>query len=72
LISFLVKLSIVLSVMGITLYFAMGDTSAWLTFALIKRLIYITGLVILGAISYFSTLMLLGFRPRDYLRRVER
>ncbi|MEY3883316.1 MAG: hypothetical protein RLZZ379_594, partial [Pseudomonadota bacterium] len=41
-------------------------------FALIKRLIYITGLVILGAVSYFSTLMLLGFRPRDYLRRVER
>ncbi len=71
-ISFLVKLSIALSVMGVTLYFAMGDTSTWLTFALIKRLIYITGLVILGAISYFSTLMLLGFRPRDYLRRVER
>jgi putative peptidoglycan lipid II flippase len=71
-ISFLVKLSIALSVMGVTLYFAMGDTTAWLAFALIKRLIYITGLVILGAVSYFSTLMLLGFRPRDYLRRVER
>ena len=71
-ISFLVKLSIALSVMGVTLYFAMGDTSAWLTFSLIKRLIYITGLVVLGAISYFATLMLLGFRPRDYLRRVER
>jgi putative peptidoglycan lipid II flippase len=71
-ISFLVKLSIALSVMGVTLYFAMGDTSAWLTFGLMTRLIYITGLVILGAVSYFSTLMLLGFRPRDYLRRVER
>jgi putative peptidoglycan lipid II flippase len=50
----------------------MGDTSAWLTFGLMKRLLYITGLVILGGVSYFASLMLLGFKPRDYIRRVER
>lgn len=68
--SFLINLSLALSVMGVTLYFAMGDTGAWLTFGLMKRLSYLTGLVTLGGVSYFATLMLLGFRPRDYIRRV--
>jgi putative peptidoglycan lipid II flippase len=69
---FLAKLLVALSVMGVVLYFAMGDVSAWLDFGLMKRLIYISGLVALGGISYFAALMLLGFRPRDYIRRVER
>jgi putative peptidoglycan lipid II flippase len=58
--------------MGGVLYLAMGDAKAWLEFTLIKRLLYMSGLVVLGAVSYFSTLMLLGFRPRDYIRRVNR
>lgn len=69
---FLLKLLVALVVMGSVLYFAMGDASAWLEFTLIKRLMYMGGLVVLGAVSYFSTLMLLGFRPRDYIRRVNR
>lgn len=66
------KLLVALSVMGAVLYFAMGDTSAWLEYDLIKRLLYLSGLVMLGGVSYFATLLLLGFRPRDYIRRVER
>ncbi|MDO9366709.1 MAG: murein biosynthesis integral membrane protein MurJ [Methylotenera sp.] len=69
---FLLKLSVALVVMGGVLYLAMGDARAWLEFTLIKRLMYMCGLVTLGAASYFSTLMLLGFRPRDYIRRVNR
>ncbi|MES2012416.1 MAG: murein biosynthesis integral membrane protein MurJ [Pseudomonadota bacterium] len=69
---FLLKLLLALSVMGVALYFAMGDTSAWLHFGLMKRLLYLSGLVVLGGVSYFATLMLLGFRPRDYIRRVNR
>jgi putative peptidoglycan lipid II flippase len=69
---FTLKLLVALSVMGAALYFAMGDTSAWLHFGLMKRLLYISGLVILGGVSYFATLFILGFRPRDYIRRVER
>jgi len=69
---FLLKLLMALSVMGVALYFAMGDTSAWLHFGLMKRLLYLSGLVVLGGVSYFATLMLLGFRPRDYIRRVNR
>ncbi|MDZ4210531.1 MAG: murein biosynthesis integral membrane protein MurJ, partial [Methylotenera sp.] len=69
---FLLKLAVGLSVMGVTLFYAMGDTNAWLHFSLIKRLLYVFGLVTLGGVSYFATLMLLGFRPRDYIRRVNR
>lgn len=69
---FLAKLSVALVVMGVVLYYAAGDVNAWLAFGLIKRLIYISGLVVLGGVSYFATLMLLGFRPRDYMRRVNR
>lgn len=69
---FLLKLSVALFVMAAVLYFAMGDAGSWLTFSLIKRLIYISGLVMLGGASYFATLMLLGFKPRDYMRRVNR
>jgi putative peptidoglycan lipid II flippase len=69
---FLVKLLLALVFMGVVLHYAMGDASAWLEFSLIKRLIYISGLVLLGAVSYFAMLMLLGFKPRDYIRRVNR
>lgn len=69
---FLLKLFVALSVMGVVLYFAMGDAKTWLGFHLLERLTYISGLVVLGAASYFATLLLLGFKPRDYMRRVNR
>ena len=69
---FLAKLAVALTVMGVVLHYAMGDADTWLGYHLMKRLIYITGLVLLGGVSYFATLLLLGFRPRDYIRRVNR
>jgi putative peptidoglycan lipid II flippase len=68
---FLIKLVAALSVMTVVLYFAMGDASDWLHFGLMKRLLYIGGLIVLGGLSYFATLLLLGFRPKDYMRRVK-
>jgi putative peptidoglycan lipid II flippase len=67
---FLVKLVVALMVMGVVLYYVKGDTTVWIQFSLMKRLLGIAGLVSLGAVSYFATLMLLGFKPRDYIRRV--
>lgn len=69
--TFLIKLFAALGVMTLVLYFAMGEASAWLHFSLMKRLSYISGLVVLGGLSYFATLLLLGFRPKDYMRRVK-
>ena len=70
-VAFVLKLLVALGVMGVALYFAMGDTGAWLHYGLMKRLLYISGLVLLGGVSYFASLALLGFRPRDYMRRVK-
>ncbi len=69
---FLLKLAIALAVMGGILYFAMGETSAWLKYGVVQRIAYLGGLVALGGISYFATLFLLGFRPKDFMRRVAR
>lgn len=68
---FFSKLLLALSVMAVVLYFAMGSASEWLHFGLAKRLLYLSLLVALGGASYFFTLFLLGFRPRDYIRRVK-
>ncbi|PPD56510.1 MAG: murein biosynthesis integral membrane protein MurJ [Methylotenera sp.] len=68
---FLMKLLLALGVMTVVLYFAMGDASAWLNFSLMKRLIYLSALVVLGGLSYFASLFVLGFRPKDYMRRVK-
>ena len=68
---FIMKLLLALGVMTAVLYFAMGDASAWLNFSLIKRLIYLGGLVTLGGLSYFATLFVLGLSHKDYMRRVK-
>ncbi|HNZ56615.1 MAG TPA: murein biosynthesis integral membrane protein MurJ [Methylophilaceae bacterium] len=69
---FLFKLAAALAVMGLVLYFAMGDTASWLGYSVLERIGYLAGLVLLGAISYFVALYTLGFRPKDYIRRVNR
>ena len=68
---FLMKLLLALGVMTVVLYFAMGDANEWLNFSLMKRLIYLSALVTLGGLSYFASLFVLGFRPKDYMRRVK-
>jgi putative peptidoglycan lipid II flippase len=54
------------------LVWAMGDASIWLNFHLFKRLLFLSGLVLLGAISYFTVLYVLGLRPQDYIRQAKR
>lgn len=67
---FLMKLVVALCVMGLFLYWAMGDTALWLEYSLFKRLVYLAGLVVFGAMSYFVVLFALGLRPKDYIRKV--
>jgi putative peptidoglycan lipid II flippase len=68
---FLLKLSLALIAMALTLYFAMGTSEQWFTFSLSTRLLYLSGLVVLGGMSYFASLYVLGFKSRDYMRRVK-
>jgi putative peptidoglycan lipid II flippase len=69
--SFFMKLILGLIVMGFVLHWAMGDASAWLDYSLWKRLYYLAGLVVVGAVSYFAVLFTLGIRPQDYIRKVK-
>ena len=65
-VSFMLKLATALAVMGAVLYFVAGNTQDWLQFKLLHRLGYMSGLVFLGAASYFACLAVLGFRLADF------
>ena len=66
---FVLKLLVAMSVMAATLWFTMGSESSWLQKSLLGRTGHLAWLVPLGAASYFVTLWLFGFRPRDFKRR---
>lgn len=66
---FLGKLLIALAALGLTLWFAMGDESHWLSIPFSTRLLHLSWLIPLGIAAYFATLGLLGFRLADFRRR---
>jgi len=67
--SYFLKVVVALMVMAIALWFGMGDEASWFHGGIISRALHLSGLVVLGAGSYFATLSLLGLRPRDFVRR---
>lgn len=66
---FMLKLALALIAMAAALYFAMGNPAAWLQYSVVTRLLYLSGLVALGAAVYFAVLFMLGFRPKHFSRR---
>jgi putative peptidoglycan lipid II flippase len=69
--AFLGKLLIALAAMGATLWLACGPVQWWLEAPASARILRLAGLVGAGATVYFLVLVLLGFRARDYVRRVQ-
>ena len=70
--AFLLKLALALLVMGGTLWAALLYMPLeWQHAAGWYRAAQLLGLVAMGAVLYFATLFVLGFRPRDF-RRIER
>ena len=67
----MLKLALALAAMAAALVWASGTSAAWLHYAVVPKLSYLAGLVALGAITYFGALMLLGIRPRDFMRRAK-
>ena len=65
---FLAKLLVAVSAMAAVLYFAAGPAQHWIDAAKSLRVVWLTGLVLLGAGVYFAALWLMGFRPRDFSR----
>ena len=66
---FLFKLGIAVYVMSAVLWLASGPAADWLVAGAAARALRIGGIVVLGVVTYFGTLWLLGFRLSDFSRR---
>lgn len=69
---FMAKLAVALVVLGVVLWFGMGEQTAWLEWSAVERLWRLTALVFGGMTAYFATLFALGFRPGDFRKSVAR
>ncbi len=63
------KLLIALLLMGVALWFGVGDNAAWLHWSLLDRLCRLSLLVLLGGGVYFVSLWGCGFRLADFKRQ---
>jgi len=68
---FTLKVVGAVAAMGSALWFTMGPESWWIAAHGGTRILALCGLVGVGIAVYFGTLWLLGFRPRDFARRVD-
>ena len=66
---FFIKIFLAILVMAASLYFASGSAQSWIHYTLSERLLNLIGLVMLGVVSYFGLLFVLGFRLKDFSRR---
>lgn len=67
--AFLLKIVLALGVMSALLWWGMAGETRWLHTHFAERVAHLSGLVVLGAGSYFSILWLLGMRPVQFIRR---
>ena len=63
------KLVLALLAMTAALWFTVGTAADWLAADAQSRVLRLTGVIALGASVYFATLLLLGFRLRDFNHR---
>ncbi len=66
--AFLLKLCAAVSVMAAVLLFS-ADTPTWLHGGLLARAWHLSWVIVVGAASYFAALWLLGFHPRQFVKR---
>ncbi|MBI1395073.1 MAG: murein biosynthesis integral membrane protein MurJ [Betaproteobacteria bacterium] len=66
---FLVRLAVAVAVMGIVLGVTVGPDEFWHHGPVVARALRLSGLVVLGAGTYFGALWLLGFRVSDFQKR---
>lgn len=67
---FLLKVAIAVCAMGAVLWLVAGEPAEWLAAGAAERAARLAGIVALGAASYFAALWLLGFRAREFARRI--
>lgn len=69
---FLIKLTIAVLVMALALHLAASGVGDWLIMPAFSRMAHLAVVVVLGMVVYFAMLGLMGFRPRDFVKRVAR
>ncbi len=67
---FFSKMTLALLAMAGALYWLALRAGDWLQMATMLKLSWLAVLVVAGAVVYFAVLWLLGFRPRDFSKRV--
>ena len=67
---FFSKMTVALIAMAGALYWLVQWAGDWLQMATLLKLSWLAVLVLAGAVVYFAVLWLLGFRPRDFSKRV--
>lgn len=63
---YFVKLGIAMLALAITLWFGMGSEQSWLIDSGWTRIVHLTWLVSCSGVVYFTVLIILGFRLRDF------
>jgi putative peptidoglycan lipid II flippase len=67
--AFALKLGLALIAMSAVLWFAAGSSADWLAAGAGTRAVRLSGLVVLGATTYFAALWLAGFRLSNFSKR---
>lgn len=68
---FLLKLLLAVTVMALGLHYAAIWAGDWLSMSALQRLLSLTVIVLAGMTLYFAALYCMGFRPRDFVKRVQ-
>ena len=68
---FLLKLTIAVVLMAIALFYAAQWAGDWLAMSAFVRISHLAVIVAGGMLVYFVALAALGFRPRDFIKRVQ-
>ena len=66
---FALKILLAIVAMGACLKFSAGPDAVWLATNGLIKVWRLTGVVLLGGVTYFAALWLLGFRLRDFMQR---
>lgn len=66
---FFFKLTAAVTVMAAVLWFAADNRETWLHGSIVARAWHLSWVVAAGAGCYFAALWLLGFRPREFVKR---
>lgn len=70
--AFMTKLTIAVGAMAFALHLAAGSNDMWMAYHLIPKLIHLALLLVIGVITYFAVLWLLGIRVKDFIQRTNR